>query len=155
MPHTQSFDALNALLNKVMEPAKHAYTTEDSVNQEDTQRQTIDQALATQGAGKIARTNQPQTATSSGDVHDNTPTIKADKIIGHYYRQKVVRFRASSREFDMTMILTMEDMIAEYPGLLRDYVRGLTTRAINTLIARHPAALNLLKRTGETRHQLQ
>lgn len=153
MAHTQSFDALNALLNKVMEPAKHVSTEEDSANQEDAQRQTIDQARAPQGAEEIARTNQPQTATSSGDVQDNTPTIKADKILGHYYRQKVVRFRASSKEFDMTIILTMEDMIAQHPELLRDYVRGLTTRAINTLIARHPAALNLLKRTNTSRNQ--
>lgn len=82
--------------------------------------------------------------------------IVINQILGHYYqRGKVVRFRTASKEFDMISILSLQDIMDQHSTLLKDYLRSMSTKAINTLIRRHPEALELLRKEQGVQKQLQ
>lgn len=70
-----------------------------------------------------------------------------DKILGHYYqRGQIVRFRAESKDFNILSILSLEEVMHQQPALTKEYLLTLSTKAINTLIRRHPQVLDLLRK---------
>lgn len=71
-----------------------------------------------------------------------------DKILGHYYKQKVAKFRTTSKEYHLITIASIEQLLEKHPGTLKEYMLSLTTRAIRTLVTRHPATLELLRIEG-------
>lgn len=105
------------------------------------------------GSGDREATPRKETTTAkehSQTLESEDLVLKTDKIIGHFYKNKNIRFRGTSSSFDIIVIQTLEEAMARNREILQEYVRSLSTRAISTIVARHPRALKLLKRQ-ETR----
>lgn len=78
-------------------------------------------------------------------------SISFDKILGHYYKKRSARFRVSCDSHPITMIVPIDEVI-EKRELMISYLKGLGTKAITTIIRRHPEVLTLLRKESR-RHR--
>lgn len=68
-----------------------------------------------------------------------------DTITGHYYKNRIVRFRCSHKDYNLTTILNIDDLKSS-PEILKSYLSKLKTKALSTLIRRHSELLIYLKK---------
>lgn len=87
--------------------------------------------------------SEPQSPTFN---YPPTPEFVLHRITGHYYKNKVIRFRALSDNFDLVRIITIEEAIAHHRHLVKAYIGSQPTCALNTMVSRHPIALRMLRR---------
>ena len=98
-------------------------------------------------------TDNTTTNTSAHSSHDITgnegaapkTAIEVESVAGHFYKNKVARFRCHTKDYDLIKIKSVEEMM-EWMGPLREYLATLHVRSIDTLTDRHPIVLQALKK---------
>lgn len=90
--------------------------------------------------------NTNRTSLTNTDKDQSNENLFLDKILCHLYKGKTARFRASSSNYKIIVILSIEELLKKYKHLARTYLKDLNTHAVKTLFQRHPAILELLEK---------
>lgn len=94
--------------------------------------------------------NAPSSSSSRTNANllnlNNNGRLTIDTIHGHYYKRRIARFRTSNSQYSLVAILSLEDMLEHHSQQLKEYLQSLQTRAINTLLKRHPIILKFFRK---------
>lgn len=143
MSYENSFQGINKLLELVMEPSNQSVQSAGDYCNEITNTST----------GSDHQICNPIDTTSSSEKTEEEPTQQEtscglrhiDTITGHYYKNQVVRFRCSHKDYNLTSILGIEEL-SNSPDILKAYLSNLRTKALNTMIRRHNELLVYLRK---------
>lgn len=109
----------------------------------DNQKDTSNQLIMTNKKG--SQEKEEASTTNNESTNSLKYPQHIDKILGHFYKNLKARFRCEHKDYSFIAILGADEFKDNHT-VLKSYLSSLGSKALNTLVKRHPELLTHLKK---------